>query len=82
MASFYAQLKAGANKAQALQNARLQYLNQTAKDRAHPYYWAGFVVQGNSQPIQFAEGGLGYWWLLILGVVLGGIYLFFKKNRG
>jgi len=50
--SFYKHLKDGKPKNEALQMAKLDYLTNT-KDNAlkHPYYWAGFVISGDVEPI-------------------------------
>lgn len=52
MVSFYKNLKRGANKSKALQEAKIRYLQNT--DDANflsPYYWAGFQLYGDSSPI-------------------------------
>jgi len=48
MVSFYTNLKNGMAKNEALQQAKLSYLDTTDDELLkHPYYWAGFVVSGN-----------------------------------
>jgi len=72
MISFYRYLKEGKPKNEALQMAKLDYLTNT-KDNAlkHPYYWAGFVVSGDIEPISNSNSlwiyGLGI--LLLLGLI-------------
>ncbi len=52
MKLFYQNLKEGQSKDEALNNARKQYL-VTAKGKArHPFYWGGFVLIGDSSPIE------------------------------
>lgn len=52
MTYFYQNLKDGQAKDVALNNARKQYL-ATAKGKArHPFYWGGFVLIGDSSPLE------------------------------
>ncbi len=54
MLYFYQHLKQGKSKSEALKNAKLDYLNGTQNpDLHHPFYWAGFVMYGNDEPIDF-----------------------------
>jgi len=78
MISFYNYLKQGLPKNRALQLAKLDYLQSTDDDLLkHPYYWAGFVVSGNIDPI---IGGISnWWWLLLLPVVT--LLWWYRKNR-
>ena len=78
MVSFYKELRSGLSKAQALQNAKLNYLNKADNLTANPYYWAGFVVIGNPLPVAFSNT-IWYWWLLIVPVFLLG-WLFLRKK--
>lgn len=72
MAHFYKNLKAGISKDVALRQAKLAYLEQvTAPELAHPFYWAGFIVVGNTDTIDM---GL-HWMTWCLGMV-GGMLLF------
>ncbi len=52
MKYFYQNLKDGQTKDVALNNARKEYL-ATAKGKArHPFYWGGFVLIGDNNPIE------------------------------
>ncbi len=54
MPVFYVGLKEGESKSAALRRAKLEYMRNTlAPEQKHPYYWAGFVVNGDIQPISF-----------------------------
>ncbi|WP_438426560.1 CHAT domain-containing protein [Aquimarina macrocephali] len=72
---FYKNLKKGYAKDRALQRAKLQYLG-SVRDNAlkHPFYWAGFVVSGNTESL---EQGFLRWWMTIL--VLVPVFIFRKK---
>ena len=52
MVSFYQYLRQGETKNQALRLAKLDYLKEVDDPLlAHPYYWSGFVVNGNITPV-------------------------------
>ena len=53
MLLFYKNLKNGSTKANALRQAKLEYL-ETYNDPifSHPYYWSGFVMIGDTSPIR------------------------------
>jgi CHAT domain-containing protein len=53
--SFYDYLQKGYSKDKALQAAQLDFINSHSKDFHHPYYWAGFTVIGNNEPLVFAK---------------------------
>ena len=74
MIAFYKYLKKGQSKSTALQNAKLDYLKNTiAVEQQHPYYWAGFILSGNNDPINLDMG-----WRIkpLLLFFLLGIFLF------
>ncbi|WP_438035773.1 CHAT domain-containing protein [Sorangium sp. So ce204] len=45
MQGYYARLKAGGGRSESMRQAQLAML--AAPERAHPYYWASFIVSGN-----------------------------------
>ena len=49
MEDFYAGLARGEDKSSALRSAKLKVLNSP---RAHPFYWASFVLNGDAAPIR------------------------------
>jgi len=49
--SFFEKIKEQQSIDKALQNAKLEYLENTSELRAHPFYWAGLVAQGSMNPI-------------------------------
>lgn len=76
MISFYENLKNGQAKDEALTSAKTTFIaNNPMKN--HPFYWAGFVVNGDVSPIYFASH-----WMLYLGIVLivGVLVLLFRKK--
>lgn len=66
MILFYKNLGKGQSKDEALKNAKQQFIkNNPAK--SHPYYWAGFVINGNTQPIKNTNYTI---WLILVGGVI------------
>jgi len=66
---FYSYLKEGLPKDEALQKAKLEYLN-TAKGRTlAPQYWAGLILIGDTAPIDLksSSNSILYW---IAGLIL------------
>lgn len=63
MVTFYQQLKAGKSKDEALQAAKLRYLETVSPEYAKPVYWAGFVPVGEMEALPesyFSDGGWGW----------------------
>lgn len=51
MVSFYKFLDDGKDKDEALKMAKLDFIKNNPL-KSHPYYWAGFVINGDINPIQ------------------------------
>ncbi|WP_439181507.1 CHAT domain-containing protein [Carboxylicivirga taeanensis] len=49
---FYNELSNGIHKNKALQASKLHYLKNADGVHSHPYYWANYVLSGNTDPIQ------------------------------
>lgn len=74
--NFYKYIAEGKPKDEALQLARLDFINQSADNTAHPFLWSPYILIGDAAPI----GGLGSYslWLIFGGgalvvVALGGL---------
>jgi len=55
LVNFYKQLKAGKPKDEALQQAKLDFLNKNRSEGGtflHPFFWAGFIAIGDMGPIK------------------------------
>ena len=70
MIAFHTYLHDGLSKAEALHQAKLDYLSKAPSRRASPYYWSNFVLIGDTNSIPFAGFPWHYIGLLILGVCL------------
>jgi CHAT domain-containing protein/tetratricopeptide (TPR) repeat protein len=84
MKALFSNLNNGMGKDQALRKAKLDFINKSDnKFFAHPYYWSGFVLAGDSAPV-FDRS---YNWHYIVGltvmiaVALTVLVYFLKRNR-
>jgi CHAT domain-containing protein len=59
---FYSQIKQDKVKDVALQRAKQNYLKQVDAIQAHPYYWANYVLSGNTQPLAI-KAPIGWQWM-------------------
>lgn len=87
MVSFYNNLLDGKNKAEALQQAKLTYLQDTEDENLqHPFYWAGFVLSGDESPVALAASSSSkFTWIqyVLLGAVVIAFsgWLYYKKRN-
>jgi len=72
---FYEHLKKGQSKDEALSNAKRIFVKKNPL-KQHPYYWAGFVVNGNMSPIVSTNN----WWMYSL-VASSLLMLFFILRK-
>lgn len=80
MRSFYQGLQEGEPSAEALHQAKLDFLDQADSRTAHPFYWAGYTANGASKPLDLSNGG-GNWWWIILGAVGVGLMGWRRMQR-
>ncbi|WP_373516552.1 CHAT domain-containing protein [Pricia sp.] len=80
MDTFYKNLSEGDSKDVALQKAQVRFLNANRQNAlAHPYYWSGFVISGNMDPVVKTHGGL---WIAFGGICLLLIaFLVYRKRK-
>ena len=77
---FYDFLSDGLPKDEALKKAKLKYLSTAEGRAASPEYWAGLVLIGNTDPINFQHATNPIWWWA-LGLLTSAILLFFLLKR-
>ncbi|MBN2348880.1 MAG: CHAT domain-containing protein [Bacteroidales bacterium] len=72
MNGFYKYLSKKKPKDEALQLAKLEYINHADPVKLHPYYWAGYVIFGDDSPIYNKRIGIfifcGFFLLLALSM--------------
>jgi len=81
MASFYNNLNEGQSKAKALHKAKLDYLNTHSLSEASPYYWASFVLVGDTRPINFHQDYTIYYVILGLTLILVANFFIWKRKQ-
>lgn len=78
---FYNQLSEGSAKDFALQQAKLAYIKQSDANGAHPYYWAGIALIGDTAAV--SEKSFTIVWIIVGGLgtlILGLVFIRKKKN--
>ncbi len=87
MENFYGNLMRGMPKAEALQKAKLNFLDAGSGLICVPYFWSGLILVGTPdklhslQTLSFGTGWMN--WIIIFTVLLGliaGVYFFMKKR--
>lgn len=82
MILFYRGLRSGLSKDRALQQAKLDYLDQVEDPLAtHPYYWAGFVQAGNATALTFRTTSRSYLWLVLVLCGLVGLTVWQQQRK-
>ncbi len=81
MTYFYAELKNGKSKDEALRLAQIKFLNETSDPLYHhPYFWGSFVVMGDTNPLPEKSNG----WMIYTGIaliLLLALWLYRRKLR-
>lgn len=75
MILFYENLEKGLQKDKALQMAKLEFLKQNPL-KYHPYFWSGFVLNGNNDAIKEKS----YYWFYIIGFGVFTLLILFRKK--
>ena len=70
MNHFYANLSNGLLKDQALQQAKLAYLQDASVQKMHPFFWGNFVLIGDTAPIKVSPTNLPLWVYALSGTVI------------
>ena len=82
MTSFYAELKAGSTKSNALQTAKINYLQAVDDFERHPYYWSGLVLVGSDASLDFKHSLFSPIFFLLVVLFVCVLFLFLKKLAG
>jgi CHAT domain-containing protein len=82
ISSFVRNMKNGASKDEALQQAKFQFLASTKNEHlTHPFFWAGYVLVGDDTPIYPGKSKGLLTFLSTLGMLgLGGLFLLILKK--
>ena len=77
MKEFYTNLSSGKSKISSISEAKRSYLQQHQLSERSPYYWASFVLIGDTAPVSGDDKVLYY---IVLGMLLLGIIFFIKRG--
>jgi CHAT domain-containing protein len=74
---FYSAIRSGESKSVSMRKAKLELLYQ---GNANPYYWGGFMMIGNSEPLakKPEQAGLSY---LLLTIMISAGTIFLMRSR-
>ena len=78
MKKIYQNLAYGLSKDEALRKAKLDFIADESATMRHPYYWAGFVIQGDSSPIIYSTDDNMLLILLNVGIIGMFILMYYK----
>lgn len=79
---FYDYLNQKLPKDEALQRAKIDYMQEAAQSDAtsmdtSPYAWAALVCVGDTQPLNYP---LNYWWLFGIFALIGLVFFYFRTK--
>ena len=80
MASFYNYINQGKSKATALRQAKLDYMHTVPEVKRSPYFWASFVLIGNTNSIAPPKT-ISWYYYLGSTILLIGLVLLFRNLR-
>lgn len=72
MYQFYENIQQKMPKDAALHQAKISFLEEQSNIKAHPFYWAPFVLIGDVGPIAAGQGW-SWWWVVIPALLLVGV---------
>jgi CHAT domain-containing protein len=75
VSAFYKYLSQGHGKAEALRQAKLEYLQTADRYKQDPFYWSGIVLQGDFEPFDLGQPKWAVkWWIPALLLLLVAIW--------
>lgn len=80
MTLFYEYLSKGKPKDDALMLAKRAFTEKYPM-KTHPYYWAGFILTGDTTPLRMSRLPAYLPVILVLGVLAGGVIFFILRRR-
>ena len=79
MKYFYKGIADGLQKDEALRHAKLKYIQNSDDSKSDPFFWAGFVEVGNTDPIDFEIKSKDFSWIFVCIILLVGIAFIYKR---
>ncbi len=81
MDSFYSHIKKGASKADALHQAKLDYINTSSLSKQSPYYWAPFILIGEADSSLYTPYSKSFYILITIVIMLIICILYIKRKK-
>jgi CHAT domain-containing protein/Tfp pilus assembly protein PilF len=85
MERFYYYLREGLGKDEALRLAKIDFLDNSNRLKAHPYFWSSYVLIGNPDPIDLMPGSddhILFYYLIPIGLLsVMTLFIFLIKKR-
>lgn len=82
ISNFYAYLKKGVPRSQALRSAKLDFISTHHGSEKSPYYWGALVLTGESDYLPIPQKEFRYWIIIPLGILaLLGLFFIIKKEK-
>lgn len=84
---FHQYLASGLPKDEALQKAKIYFIQKNSMNNQLPYYWANMILIGNSEALPFLPASKkqqpGYLWVWIFSIIIAvtGISFLIRKRR-
>ncbi|MBW1296411.1 CHAT domain-containing protein [Aquimarina litoralis] len=80
MDMYYSYLSKGFSKNEALRKAKIDFISKHKDIKfSHPYYWSGFIVSGNTDPL--VSNNSEVWVLIVIILFLFGLLLAFSLRK-
>jgi hypothetical protein len=77
---FYNYIKQGLDKDVAMQNAKIDYLKEANLLKSHPFFWASYMVVGDTAPVIAKSKPYNKIVLLLIAFVFVFLVIFFFKK--
>ena len=71
------------NKDEALQKAKLYFMQHNSSEKMLPYYWANMILIGNADAIHFTQHPSDFTWIIVSAAALlaiGLIIIYVKRK--
>jgi CHAT domain-containing protein/tetratricopeptide (TPR) repeat protein len=80
MTNFYKSLLKGKSKAEALQDSKIEFIKKADQLKAHPYFWSGYVVIGNNDPLFYNKSNVIIG-TIILGLLILLVFIIYTRRK-
>lgn len=77
---FHEYISQGMRKDEALQKAKLYFIENSESNKPFPYYWANMMLIGNQDPIKLSANHQVWWWVA-QGIFILALYLLLRNRR-